>query len=140
MKIIRYIDPHHQIHFASLQEGGLTVRLEGDIYGQIRLTGEPAKIQKLLAPIVPAAILCIGLNYRHHAAESGMKAPEVPILFVKGVNALQNPDDPIEIPSHFPSNEVDYECELLSSLASVAKMCARKRLSIMYWVIRVPTT
>jgi 2-keto-4-pentenoate hydratase/2-oxohepta-3-ene-1,7-dioic acid hydratase in catechol pathway len=112
MKIIRYLDSHQQIHLGSLGENGAAERLAGDILGPLRPTGEPADIHKLLAPLVPAAILCIGLNYRQHAAEGGMKIPEVPILFVKGVNALQNPGDPIEIPTHLASSEVDYECEL----------------------------
>jgi len=52
------------------------------------------------------------LNYRRHAAESGAKPPEIPVVFAKGVNSLQNPNDPIEIPRHLASEEVDYECEL----------------------------
>ena len=124
MKIIRYIDPHQNIQFGSLQDEGGAERLEGDIFGELRSTGEAAEITKLLAPIMPSAILCIGLNYRRHAIEGGMKVPEVPILFVKGVNALQNPGDPIEIPTHLPSSEVDYECELA---VVIGKRCKNVR-------------
>ena len=41
-----------------------------------------------------------------------MAAPERPVLFTKGINTLQNPGDPIEIPVRAASHEVDYECEL----------------------------
>ncbi len=67
---------------------------------------------KLLAPLLPAELLAIGLNYRRHAEETGAKIPEQPVLFVKGRNCVQNPEDPIEIPTALPSSEVDYECEL----------------------------
>ena len=70
------------------------------------------KVKKLLAPVLPAAIFCIGLNYRHHAKESGLSIPEYPIVFMKAPSAVQNPNDPIEIPQRLCSNEVDYECEL----------------------------
>ncbi len=72
----------------------------------------PTDTRKLLAPVVPTTIWCIGLNYRQHAAETHAKIPEYPILFAKGLNAVQNPGDPIEIPTHLRSDEVDYEGEL----------------------------
>ena len=112
MKIIRYTDSHETIHYGSLRPDGITVRCTGDLYAGLHETGETADVKKLLAPIQPSQILCIGLNYRHHAAESGMAAPERPVLFTKGINTLQNPGDPIEIPVRAASHEVDYECEL----------------------------
>jgi 2-keto-4-pentenoate hydratase/2-oxohepta-3-ene-1,7-dioic acid hydratase in catechol pathway len=66
----------------------------------------------LLAPVQPTAILCIGLNYRKHAEEGKAKIPQYPVLFVKSPGAVQNPGDPIELPTHLKSNQVDYECEL----------------------------
>ena len=57
-------------------------------------------------------ILCIGLNYRRHAEETNAPIPEFPVLFMKGPNTLQNPGDPILLPTHLKSDEVDYECEL----------------------------
>jgi 2-keto-4-pentenoate hydratase/2-oxohepta-3-ene-1,7-dioic acid hydratase in catechol pathway len=89
------------------------------------VSAERAVITKLLAPIAPAQILCIGLNYGRHADETGAKRPERPILFVKGINALQHPGDPIEIPAHLPSNEVDYECELAVVIGRACKNVAR---------------
>jgi 2-keto-4-pentenoate hydratase/2-oxohepta-3-ene-1,7-dioic acid hydratase in catechol pathway len=69
-------------------------------------------IVKILAPIEPRVILCIGLNYRKLAEATGSKFPEHPVLFMKGPNTLQNPGDPIVFPTHFRSDAVDYECEL----------------------------
>jgi 2-keto-4-pentenoate hydratase/2-oxohepta-3-ene-1,7-dioic acid hydratase in catechol pathway len=66
---------------------------------------------RLLAPIPdPDKILCIGLNYRDHAEETGMAAPAVPIVFAKFRNSLAGATDPIILPD---ANEaVDYEAEL----------------------------
>jgi 2-keto-4-pentenoate hydratase/2-oxohepta-3-ene-1,7-dioic acid hydratase in catechol pathway len=59
---------------------------------------------------VPSKIVCVGLNYRDHAEESGMTLPERPLLFSKWPNTLIGPGEPIVLPSI--SNEVDYEAEL----------------------------
>ena len=55
-------------------------------------------------------VLCIGLNYSDHAAESGMAAPDEPILFLKATSALSGPNDPIPIPKG--AGKVDWEVEL----------------------------
>jgi 2-keto-4-pentenoate hydratase/2-oxohepta-3-ene-1,7-dioic acid hydratase in catechol pathway len=112
MKIIRYTDSTGHLHYGALRPDGSAVRCAGDFHTGLSETGETADVKKLFAPIQPSQILCIGLNYRHHAAESGMAAPERPVLFTKGINTLQNPGDPIEIPVRAASHEVDYECEL----------------------------
>lgn len=126
VKIIRYQDSKGNIHYGAQKPDGSAERLEGDIYNSPRLTGEAADVKKLLAPIVPTAILCIGLNYKYHAEESGATPPERPILFVKGPNALQNPGDPIEIPTKMASDEVDYECELAVVIGKPCKNATRE--------------
>lgn len=65
-----------------------------------------------LAPCVPAPgkIICIGLNYRRHAEESGMKPPATPMLFSKFNNSLAGHGDPVPIPAD--AREMDYEAEL----------------------------
>jgi len=125
MKIVRYTDPAGNIHFGSQNPDGSIERLDGDLYSNLSTTGESAQVTKLLAPVAPTAILCIGLNYKKHAAESGAKSPEIPILFVKGPNTLQNPGDPIQIPTALPSDEVDYECELAVVIGKAAKNVKR---------------
>ena len=58
----------------------------------------------------PGKVICVGLNYRGHAEEQGVKLPEAPLLFAKWPTALTGPGDPILLPSN--STEVDYEAEL----------------------------
>ncbi|MGC4074090.1 MAG: fumarylacetoacetate hydrolase family protein [Nibricoccus sp.] len=125
MHLLRYQDASGNIHHAAEQPDDSALRIEGDIYGTHKITSEKAQIKKLLSPIAPAQILCIGLNYRQHAAETNAKIPERPILFVKGINTAQNPNDPILIPTHLASNEVDYECELAVIIGKAAKNVSR---------------
>ena len=75
MKIIRYLDSLQQTQFGRQNEDGSAERLSGELYQKLTPTGETADVRKLLAPLMPSAILCIGLNYKQHAAESGMQAP-----------------------------------------------------------------
>jgi 2-keto-4-pentenoate hydratase/2-oxohepta-3-ene-1,7-dioic acid hydratase in catechol pathway len=112
MKLIRYQNSDGHIRHASLQADGTALEIEGDIFGRYQVTTRQASVKKLLAPIAPTNFLCIGLNYRRHAAEGNAKIPEFPILFMKATSAVQNPADPIVLPRHLASDEVDYECEL----------------------------
>lgn len=125
MKIIRYQDSAGKIGYASQESDGSAKRIEGDIYGDFTVTAEAADVSKLLAPVVPTSIFCIGLNYKEHAEESGAKIPEIPVLFMKGLNTLQNPGDPIELPTKLKSEEVDYECELAIVIGKAAKNVSR---------------
>lgn len=112
MNIVRYLDSAGRSHHGKELSDGSVVRIDGDVFGDFEETSERADVRKRLAPIVPAQILCIGINYRRHAEETKARLPEFPILFMKGVNAVQHPGDPIVIPGHLRSDEVDYECEL----------------------------
>jgi 2-keto-4-pentenoate hydratase/2-oxohepta-3-ene-1,7-dioic acid hydratase in catechol pathway len=113
MKIIRYLDSKGSVGFASQLPDGAALELKGDIFSRPEETGARADVKKVLAPVVPVAILGIGLNYRQHAAETGSPIPGYPILFLKNVAAVQDPDEPILLPAHrLKSTEVDYECEL----------------------------
>lgn len=127
MKIVRYLDAAGAAHYGAEQPDGSIRRLAGDIYQHREVTNEVAQVKKLLAPIVPTQIVCIGLNYKQHAAETGAKVPERPILFVKGINTLQHPNDPIFIPQHLRSDEVDYECELAVVIGKAAKNVSRAK-------------
>jgi 2-keto-4-pentenoate hydratase/2-oxohepta-3-ene-1,7-dioic acid hydratase in catechol pathway len=71
----------------------------------------PLEDVRLLAPVPdPDKILCIGLNYRDHAEETGTPPPPAPIVFAKFRNSLVGPTDPIVLPE--ASQAVDYEAEL----------------------------
>ncbi len=100
-------------------------KLSGDIYQAPKRTGEVADVAKRLAPVVPNSIICIGLNYRKHAQETGAKIPEYPVVFFKGNNTLLNPGEPILLPTHLKSDEVDYECELAVVIGRAAKNVRR---------------
>jgi 2,4-didehydro-3-deoxy-L-rhamnonate hydrolase len=58
----------------------------------------------------PGAVICIGMNYAAHAAESGAQPPEQPVLFLKTPNTVGGPDDPVAIPRG--SSRTDWEVEL----------------------------
>lgn len=125
MKIVRYQNHSGQIEFGAIDGSGKIFKLRGDLFDKPEMTNEVATVAKLLAPIQPTGILGIGLNYRKHAEESGAKVPEFPVLFVKGLNTVQNPDDPIEIPTFLKSEEVDYECELAVVIGKKCKNVSR---------------
>jgi len=112
MHILRYRDSSGNIHLGTRHSSGQVTRLEGDLFGTLRDTGSPADVTKLLAPLQPADIVCIGLNYRKHAEEGGQAIPEYPVVFMKTSSACQNPLDPIVLPRRLRSDAVDYECEL----------------------------
>jgi len=112
MKIIRHLDAAGNIRHASLQPDGSALQIEGDLFRDFKVTTEKMTITKLLAPIAPPMILAIGLNYRSHIGETNSRVPEHPVLFMKSPGAVQNPGDPVELPRHLRSNQVDYEVEL----------------------------
>ena len=66
----------------------------------------------------PGKVLCVGLNYARHAAESGMEPPTTPVLFGKFANALAAHAQPIVLPG--VSEEYDYEAELVVVIGSRA--------------------
>jgi len=70
----------------------------------------PLRKARLRAPIArPPKITCVGLNYADHAREQGIEPPSSPIFFLKSVNTICGPGDPIRLPSN--STQVDYEAE-----------------------------
>lgn len=86
--------------------------LEKPPYDAICYTGETAVLAdcRLLPPVEPTKIVCVGKNYYDHAVEMGEGIPEVPILFLKGPNVLKAPGAAITAPDFV--TRVDYEGEL----------------------------
>ena len=111
MKIIRFQDSEGDVRYGEWVDEGSARLIEGTIFETYRVTDRVVRIDKLLAPVEPPSILCVGLNYRRHAEETGAKMPDYPVLFIKAVNALNNPGDPIVIPKVAPG-QVDCEGEL----------------------------
>jgi 2-keto-4-pentenoate hydratase/2-oxohepta-3-ene-1,7-dioic acid hydratase in catechol pathway len=112
MKIVRIQSVDGDVCFASQQADGSLQRLLGSLFDGLTSTGQPVVAARILAPLEPAAILCIGLNYRKHAEEGKQAIPPHPVLFMKIATAVQNPGDPIVLPRKLRSDKVDYECEL----------------------------
>jgi len=88
--------------------GGLLEQVRGlDPAALPEVAGRP----RLGAPLGrPGNLLCIGLNYRDHAAEAGLPLPDEPIVFSKHTGALSGPNDPVRLP--VGSTRLDYEVEL----------------------------
>jgi 2-keto-4-pentenoate hydratase/2-oxohepta-3-ene-1,7-dioic acid hydratase in catechol pathway len=125
MNIIRYQDQAGVVAYAAQPPGGPACKLAGDIFDSPTVTTEKADVARLLAPVTPPNILCIGLNYRRHAQETGAKIPEFPVLFLKNNAALQHPGGPIFLPMHRKSDQVDYEGELAVVIGRTCKNVSR---------------
>jgi len=126
MKIIRYLDPEQKEKYGVLQPDGSALEMVGDILGAYSVSDRPAQVAKWLAPVAPTTIYCIGLNYRRHAAESNLPIPEFPVVFMKSPTAVQNPGDPILLPRHLRSDQVDYEAELAVIIGKKGKNIPRQ--------------
>jgi 2-keto-4-pentenoate hydratase/2-oxohepta-3-ene-1,7-dioic acid hydratase in catechol pathway len=124
MRIVRYLDSSGRTGFA-VQHPDQTTRLGGELLGKFWDTGEPVTIDRVLAPLAPAALLCVGLNYRQHATESNAPIPKFPVLFMKMPSVVQHPGEPILLPRHMASTQVDYECELAVVIGKPCKNVSR---------------
>jgi 2-keto-4-pentenoate hydratase/2-oxohepta-3-ene-1,7-dioic acid hydratase in catechol pathway len=83
---------------------------------------------RLRAPLTrPPKILCVGLNYRDHAKETGAAVPAEPVIFNKLPGTLIGPGDDIRLPSE--SSEVDYEAELVVVIGKAGRRIPAERAS-----------
>ncbi len=122
MKIIRFIDHQGAIQYGSDYSGEEANLLHGDFTKGFQKTGKSTRVVKVLSPLEPTAIFCIGLNYRLHATEFGSEPPQYPILFMKNPGSICHPDDPIILPaSCLDPPQVDYETELTVIIGRPAK-------------------
>lgn len=67
----------------------------------------------------PRKVVCVGLNYRDHAAESGAEIPDEPVVFMKATNTVIGPDDEVLVPRR--SRKTDYEVELAVVIGATAR-------------------
>jgi 2-keto-4-pentenoate hydratase/2-oxohepta-3-ene-1,7-dioic acid hydratase in catechol pathway len=83
--------------------------------------------QLTLGPCVPAPgkIICIGLNYRRHALETGAPIPEVPVIFAKFPNALAASGESVPLPT--VANQYDYEVELVAVIGRRTRNVSEER-------------
>jgi 2-keto-4-pentenoate hydratase/2-oxohepta-3-ene-1,7-dioic acid hydratase in catechol pathway len=134
MRIIRFVDDHGNERWGHDLHDNTAAPLEGELLTGLRPstsagTGASAgmgpgrvPVARLLAPVVPRAILCVGLNYRDHARETGQPLPERPVLFMKNPAAVQDPGEPIRLLTAFVDRpEVDFEVELAVVLGRAAR-------------------
>ena len=110
---------------AALQADGPALKLVGDVFHSPTVSTERADVAKLLAPVDPRAIICIGLNYRRHAQETNAKIPDYPVVFFKNPGSLLHPGDAIALPRKLRSDQVDYECELGVVIGRACKNVSR---------------
>ena len=123
MRIVRFVSGG-RVHFGRATDGRLAEadRLAvrgGTLFDGFDVTAERLAVERLLAPVVPVDILCIGLNYRDHAAETGATVPPHPMLFIKASNTLNDPGGDVVLPRL--STRVDYEGELAVVIGRAAK-------------------
>jgi len=104
---------------------GETVReISGDIFTRWSVTNRswPLTDVKLLPPVMPSKIVCLGRNYVEHAAEFNNPTPKEPLIFLKPPSSLLAPDDPIVLPPGV--QRIDFEGELA---VIISKECSQLR-------------
>lgn len=92
---------------------GLTIaEIEGHPFGEITFSGARRALSdvRLLSPILPSKVVCVGRNYAEHAAEHGSEVPKEPLLFLKPSTSVIGPRDAIRLP--VLSRQVEHEAEL----------------------------
>jgi 2-keto-4-pentenoate hydratase/2-oxohepta-3-ene-1,7-dioic acid hydratase in catechol pathway len=93
-----------------VEDNGGYRAVEGDLFGKWHAGAEVAAPGTVLAPVMPSKIVCIGLNYKDHAAEQGKPLPAEPLIFLKPSTAVIAPGEAIVLPDGV--GRVDYESEL----------------------------
>ena len=85
---------------------------EGRLSSATTTSGEavPAGSHRFLAPVTPSIVVCIGLNYKDHAAEMNKKLPAEPLVFLKPQSSVIGPEDEIRIPSW--AGRIEHEAEM----------------------------
>jgi 2-keto-4-pentenoate hydratase/2-oxohepta-3-ene-1,7-dioic acid hydratase in catechol pathway len=112
MKIVRYQVGNETPRFGWLLDEKVGP-IEGDPFGEYRRMEAdiPISSVKLLAPVQPGKILCIGRNYAEHAKEHDAEVPKVPLIFMMPPSAILDPGGTIIIPPQ--SKQVEHEAELV---------------------------
>jgi 2-keto-4-pentenoate hydratase/2-oxohepta-3-ene-1,7-dioic acid hydratase in catechol pathway len=104
------IDHGGTARYAAEREGQWRL-VDGDPFGDFKEGPElPSDGLRFLAPVVPSKIVCVGLNYKDHAAEQQKPLPPEPLLFMKPSTAVIGPGEPIEVPAW--AGRIDHEAEL----------------------------
>jgi 2-keto-4-pentenoate hydratase/2-oxohepta-3-ene-1,7-dioic acid hydratase in catechol pathway len=104
--------------------GEIVQEVSGDILSRWSITNRswPLTDVKLLTPVTPSKIVCLGRNYVDHAAEFNSRPPKEPLIFLKPPSSLLAPEDPIVLPPGV--QRVDHEGELA---IVISKECSQLR-------------
>jgi len=95
----------------AIEEDGTWRLVDGDLFGTCRAGEEIAPSgHRVLAPVLPSKMVCIGLNYKDHAAEQNKPLPASPLMFIKPSTAAVGPEEAIVLPSGI--GRVDHEAEV----------------------------
>jgi 2-keto-4-pentenoate hydratase/2-oxohepta-3-ene-1,7-dioic acid hydratase in catechol pathway len=116
MRLIRYQKENQEPHFGWILTQGDQASVgpvEGSPFGEFRRleASLPLESVRLLTPVSPSKIICVGRNYAAHAKEHGAEVPEIPLIFLKPPSALIGPGDQIVLPPQ--SKQVEHEAELV---------------------------
>ena len=112
MRILRFQNRDEPARYGWLHEN-MVGPIEGDPLGEFRRldANQDLNSVRLLAPLLPGKILCVGRNYLAHAREHNEEVPEVPLLFFKPPSSVIGPGDKIVLPPQ--SEQVEHEAELV---------------------------
>jgi 2-keto-4-pentenoate hydratase/2-oxohepta-3-ene-1,7-dioic acid hydratase in catechol pathway len=111
-----------RIATGAVDEGSEAIRvLAGTFFERPVPTGQEVPLDdvRLLAPVLPSKVVCVGKNFAAHAAEFDSDVPDEPLLFLKPSTSVIGPGDPIPLPSI--SRRVDYEGELAVVIGRLAR-------------------
>ncbi len=116
MRFVRYQRGNEAPRFGWILEessGMMVGPVEGSPFDEFRRleASEPMEAVRLLSPVLPGKIICVGRNYVAHAKEHDADVPEVPLLFLKPPSAVIGPGDKIVLPPQ--SQQVEHEAELV---------------------------
>ena len=119
MKIARFV-AGDEIRYGAVQGEKLQV-IHGDPFGFFELSSEFLDLNqvKLLAPVNPRKVICVGLNFAEHASEIAQAVPDEPLFFFKPSSSIVADGDAIVLPSQ--SQQVEIEAELAMVVGKTAK-------------------
>jgi 2-keto-4-pentenoate hydratase/2-oxohepta-3-ene-1,7-dioic acid hydratase in catechol pathway len=114
MKLCRFQHPDFFApHYGIVEGDYVRALMDADAFGsrpRARAGKIPLSEVSIIAPVAPSKIVCVGRNYREHAAELGNPLPEAPLLFLKAPSAIIASGEKIQLPPE--SSQVEHEGEL----------------------------
>jgi 2-keto-4-pentenoate hydratase/2-oxohepta-3-ene-1,7-dioic acid hydratase in catechol pathway len=133
VRIARFTSAGGDVSFGVVEGPGddpadlVVTAMDGHPFAPFALVGEPQPLAsvRLLAPVLPSKVVCIGKNYADHVAEMGLSAPADPVVFLKPSTAVIGPGDAIVLPRN--SERVDHEAELGIVVGRLCREVPRER-------------